>query len=392
MQKHILMVLDEEFPPDDRVYKEAKSLIGAGFSVSIACYTFTDRAEFELIDGIKVFRKRVPTFIYKSSVAALKFPVYFNWWKKYLNSLFEQHQFDAIHIHDLPLTKVGVYFKQKYNIKLVVDLHENWPAVLETAKHTNTFLGKILSSNKQWRKYEKNILQKADLIVALVEEMRDRLIDLSLNPDKITILHNAIDIQRFKNFGESVDNQFFTLFYAGDITHFRGLHTMIEDLIIAKTKIKNLRVWIVGKGNFLSELQSLVEKHHLNDIFVFWNWQPLEKVMSLMEQVDVGLMPHLRWEQTDCSSPNKLFQYMLKGKPYLANYSVSINRIVNETKSGLVYDANLKNDFLEKLMLLYNSPEKRTEMGKSGTKAVLEKYNWDSMVNNLIDEYRQLLS
>jgi glycogen synthase len=84
-----------------------------GFDVSIACYTFTDKPLREEFKGIHIYRRRINRFIYKSSVAALKFPIYFNWWKRYLNEVAKEQSFDIIHIHDLPLAQVGVYFKKK---------------------------------------------------------------------------------------------------------------------------------------------------------------------------------------------------------------------------------------------------------------------------------------
>ena len=141
----ILMVLDREFPPDERVEKEIRSLTKAGHKIHIACYTKENRIRIEEQENLTIHRKQISSFIYKSSVACLKFPFYFNFWRKYLTGLFTEYSFDAIHIHDLPLAQVGVEFKKKYNIPLIMDLHENWPAMLKMAVHTNTFFGKIFS-------------------------------------------------------------------------------------------------------------------------------------------------------------------------------------------------------------------------------------------------------
>ena len=54
---NILMVLDNEFPPDDRVEKEAISLIKAGFEVFIICLNYCKRDNFEVYKNIKVIRK-----------------------------------------------------------------------------------------------------------------------------------------------------------------------------------------------------------------------------------------------------------------------------------------------------------------------------------------------
>ena len=55
----ILMLLEVDFPPDNRVEKEALSLIDAGHEVDIACYTFSDRPGEENFKGIRLYRKHL---------------------------------------------------------------------------------------------------------------------------------------------------------------------------------------------------------------------------------------------------------------------------------------------------------------------------------------------
>lgn len=391
MRKHVLMVLDEEFPPDDRVYKEAQSLIKEGFSVAIACYTFSARPNFEEIDGIRIFRKKISKFIYKSSVAALTFPVYFNWWKRYLQEIFQTNAFDIIHIHDLPLTKVGVHFKQQYNIKLVVDLHENWPSLLEKAIHANTFFGKILSPISLWRKYEKNSLKKADLIVAVVDEMKERVKALGI-PNDIVVLENTIDLKRFGSISakKCSKKECFDLIFAGGLNVERGLQYVIKGIKIAKQNIPNLKLNIIGEGSYKGVLENLVKEHQVENEVDFLGWQPLEKVLKLTSQADVALIPHLKWEQSDCSSPNKIFQCMLVGVPLLVSNCNSLVRLVKTTKSGLFYPFDDYEKFAALLLYLYEHPEDRKQMGKNGTKAILTKYNWDNTVKDFLDSYKQL--
>ena len=47
------MILDQDFPPDDRPEKEALSLINAGYEVHLLCYTATQKALKENYKGIQ---------------------------------------------------------------------------------------------------------------------------------------------------------------------------------------------------------------------------------------------------------------------------------------------------------------------------------------------------
>lgn len=389
MQQKVLMVLEGDFPPDDRVYKEARSLIAQGHSVTIACYTFTRKPRHEVFQQIIIIRKRIPKLIYKLSVAALKLPFYFLWWQKYLESIIKSTSYDVIHIHDLPLAKVGVYFKKKYGLKLVVDLHENWPAHLSKAKHTNTLLGKILSDNKKWRRYEAEILQAPDLIICVVEEMKERIVNLGISDEKIIVLPNTIAPDEFSLQTKKKSPDEFVLFFAGGINIERGLQFVIPALAKLPDTIPTIKLKIVGAGSYLNHLKILVKKYNLKQHVEFLGWKPLKEVMQMTSEADVALIPHLKWEQTDCSSPNKLFQCMYAEVPLLVSNCNSVERIVLETHSGVSYVYDDINELAEKILYLYKNPDVRFSMAQNGKNAVLTKYNWDNTGKALTEAYKK---
>jgi hypothetical protein len=150
----ILMLLENDFLNDPRVEKEVETLHKANHKIIVATISVSDLPSEEIRENCLVLRKRISKFIKKSSVGSLKFPFYFNFWRNYVKQIIRDHRIDAIHVHDLPLTHVGNEFKKKYKIKLIIDLHENWPALLNVSSHTNTITGKLLSSERQWRLYK----------------------------------------------------------------------------------------------------------------------------------------------------------------------------------------------------------------------------------------------
>ena len=111
-----------------------------------------------------------------------------------MDELFATEKFDTLHVHDLPLAKVGYEAKCTYGVRFVLDLHENWPVLLQLSKHTNTFLGKLLSSNAQWVRYEKEMCGLADKIIVVVDEAKGRVSGLGINPEKIEVVSNTLDI------------------------------------------------------------------------------------------------------------------------------------------------------------------------------------------------------
>lgn len=383
------MLLENEFLRDSRVEKEVQTLFKAGHEIIVAALTSSGLPYEERRENCIVLRKSISTFINKTSVGALKVPIYFNFWRKYLKDIFEIHKIDAIHIHDLPLCRIGIEVKNKYKIKLVIDFHENWPALLSISSHTNTIPGRILSSEKQWRSYEKECAMAADGIITVVAEMKERISSLGISDKKIIVLENTPESQSVTELNYERDKRFFTIVYIGGITFHRGLQYAISGLSLLVAELP-VRLWIAGDGKYCSVLRDQVRSLNLQNNVEFFGMVAKGKTDDLMKKADVGLIPHIRSEQSDNSSPNKLFDYMFAGLPVLASNCTSVKRVIDETKTGMTYDFDSPSDFAGVLKRLYNDLEKRAIFATNGKKAVAEKYNWDYSSASLVNLYSRL--
>lgn len=371
------MVLDHEFPPDIRVENEIESLISAGHDVHVACFTFKNLPEKDQYLGASIHRKAISRLIHKTSVGALKFPFYFNFWRSFLNGLFEDIHFDAIHIHDLPLAKVGYEFAKKNEIKLTIDLHENWPAMLRIATHTNTFIGRLLSDNSQWVRYEKKYCELANNIIVVVEEAKDRLISLGISEEKIKVVSNTLNTNHFDLTDEQPDPKYFTLLYAGGINIHRGLQYVIRGLKFLKDVKPLVRLQILGSGSYSEELKMLTNKEEVSDMVEFTGWMKYKDMVKYVGRSDVCLIPHVKNDHTDSTIPHKIFQYMYAGKPIIASNCSPIERIINATKSGLVYEFDDSKAFSDCVRKLVDDTGLCQTLVSSGKKNVLNDYIWD---------------
>ncbi|MBA7518213.1 D-inositol-3-phosphate glycosyltransferase [subsurface metagenome] len=384
----ILMILDREFPPDLRVENEIETLQQKGHEIHLACFTRKDRLSVEKTGDLTIHRVPISDFIYKSSVGALTFPFYFNFWRKFLYQILKREQFDAIHVHDLPLVRVGVELKNKYNVPLVADLHENWPAYLRISKHTKSIMGRILSPNRKWIHYEREILQYVDRIIVVVEEAKNRLARLNLNEENIHVVSNTLNIKHFNIDIPKTHPGEIVLFYAGGITYHRGLQTVIKALSLARKSVSDICFRILGEGRYQAELMKLIKQLDLGEYVVFHGWQPYEKMIGLLTEADFAVIPHLKSEHTDTTIPHKLFQYMYAEKPVIASNCEPVERIIRETNSGYIYTAGKYVELANILEGLAKNNDK--ELGRNGKFWVKEKYNWELDSQVLINVYEKL--
>ena len=387
--KKILMVLTSEFPPDQRVENEAEAFIKIGYEVHIACFTRKKLPETDMYNSIVVHRKRINSFYYKSLALLPVIKVVFRFWKPFLTQLIRKYAFDVIHIHDLPLAELAFELKNKFGVKYVLDLHENWAVLQQISQHNRSFPGRIFFSFSAWLKYERRAVEDADRVVTVVDEMKQRFVDMGIDESKIEVVQNTINIPQALPFNANNQDDII-VFYGGGITLHRGLQTVFQALA-GLPENSNIKFHIVGSGRYLPELKQMAKNLKIENCVVFHGYKPQHEFYAELAKSDVAIIPHTKTAHTDHTIPHKLFQYMYYEKPVIATDCLPIQRIVNETKAGIIY----KHDDPLALTKILQTIETDANAFKSqysvGKKWVLEKYNWQNDAQKLVCIYKEIL-
>lgn len=386
----ILMLLENDYEKDLRVKRAVQALYEAGFEVIVAAISLFEQFPPEKRDNCTIYKKKISSFVYKTSVGALKIPIYFNFWRKYIREILKVHKIDVIHINDLPLSRIGIEIKNKHQAKLVIDLHENWPALLKYAPHTQTIIGRLVSSNEQWTRYEKDMLHEADLIITIVEEARDRIESLGIGTEKLCIVSNTVDTETIPSYNRKRTDKNFILFYGGGINRHRGLQIVLEAIKILKDRNVKIKLQVAGSGSFKVVLEKQAVRLGIESDVRFYGFKPFNEMLELLSEADAAIIPHLRNENNDSSSPNKLYQYMYLKIPVISSDCLSLKRILSETDAGFVYRNDSPDDLASLLEKLNSNRQLLAGKGLNGRKAVFAKYNWNFDKEHLVKAYSQI--
>ena len=109
-----------------------------------------------------------------------------------------------------------------------------------------------------------------------------------------------------------------------------------------------------------------------------------------MKAADICVIPHIRSVQTDCSSPNKLFQYYIQKKPVISSNCTSIERVLNETKGGKTYTDQSPESFAGVAKEYLENRDSILLDGLNGYNSVIERYNLEVEKTEIIKAYQKL--
>jgi len=397
------MLLNASYPADIRVKKETGALLAAGFEIFLLCLRKKDEAYTQEFEGISVFRidagKNNYQLAFWDVVMSINFvhPKF----KVHARKLIKKEGIKLVHVHDLPLAGTALSLRKELNIKVVLDMHENYPEALKTwfkwKKNPVVMLKNFLFLNPaRWNRFEKMACQQADHIIAVVDEMKKRVMhDHSIASEKIIVVTNTED-KSFIN--QSIDYSVyenlkgkFIITYSGGIGPHRGVDVAIKGMKWLQANPK-IQLAIVGTGSIsvMKSLNDLVKSLQLSNVH-FFGYQPFSKFYSYMNLADVNVIPHQSNGHTDNTVPHKLFQGMMAGKPLLVSSSAPLKRLVEKYQSGLVFEAGNDRDFANKAEELFNNQNQSLVLGQNGRKATIDgKLNWDEDQINLVNLYNNL--
>lgn len=392
------MILDGEFPPDERVEKEAVSLIKDGNQVSILCLNYGTRNDQEEHNGISVYRLKINKTLRNKLLATyLIFPFYRLFWSRAIRKFIRKFPVDVIHIHDLPLSDIGISLKKSHNIKIVCDQHEFYSKWIVNTAHYNTPVGKIVKYFSNWDQYEKKFLPEADLIITVEEPLKSLYIcELKLKVDKIVILPNTPSISLFNHTktDQNIIDRFkenFVIFYAGSIDVLRGINTIIEALPFLRNSIPNLKFVFAGRFNkkYYDPLK-YIEKLGVSDLTEFLGWVPLSMLPSYIAASDICIhVPPAISLEVNNSIATKIYQYVLMNKPVIVGQARMMQKFVQENNIGLSIKESDPHDLAEKIHLLYSSPSLITEYANN-TRRIASRYSWEETSKPLTEFYKNL--
>lgn len=397
---NILMILDGEFPPDDRVEKEAILLIREGNKVSLLCLNYGSFKETEDYKGISISRLKINrTFRNKIMASYLVLPFYRMFWEKNIRRYTRENPTDIIHIHDLPLTDIAVRMREAGNVKVVCDQHEYYSNWIVNTAHYNTFGGRIVRFLSNWASYERKNLTKADLVITVEEPLREIYISrVGLDPNRVVALPNTPVAEIFNP--EKTDSKInqkysdkFVVFYAGSVDILRGINTIIESLQYLRDSIPNLM--FVCAGRFRGKYYNPVgysEKLGVADMTDFPGWIPHSTLPYYISASNVCLhVPPSISLEVNNSIATKIYQYVLMNKPLIVGQARMMKDFVEVNRIGLSIRESDPRDLAEKIKLMYSSPALVSEF-VTNTKKIAPRYSWEETSKQFLEQYKKLIS
>lgn len=388
---HTGLILYNDISLDTRVLNEI-NILKDHYEISLLCAGEGPQKP-EVINNLDVEYFSVKSikakFEFISSTTIRRFH---STWSKKIKEFSARKNLDVIHAHDLYMLPASLSAGKELNIPVIADLHENYKSAFRTYSWTKRFPHRLFVNYDYWDRIERKLLPQADGIIVLSETFRDKLIHEipDLEKGKFAIYPNVPDIAFYEGqkMDKSVNDEVFRLFYLGVIGYSRGLHVASEGIKLLIERGYKVELHIAGKIH--KNDQNYFENEVRGEHIVHIPWIDLEELGDYLSNMDLGISPIFKNPQHDSGVANKVFQYMLFGKPVLVSNSAAQKDLVESEKCGLVHQDKSAKDFADKVEWFINHGDESREMGLRGRKSIIDKYNIKVMGKGLLALYNSM--
>lgn len=257
-------------------------------------------------------------------------------------------------------------------IPFVFELRDIWPESIRAVGAMKN------SAVLDWlEKLELFLYRKAALVVSVTHSFRDDLARRDIDPTKIRVVTNGIDIDRFqpRPRDEALAERLglggkFVAGYVGTHGMAHRLETILEAASILKEKPDGdrFRFLLLGDGASKAALVAAANARGLDNV-VFVDTVPKEEVASYWALLDASIIHLKRSALFRSVIPSKLFECMGMGIPVLHGVEGESAAIVELEGVGLLFQPENAEDLCRRLRELADDPQLGKRLGDNGIEA-----------------------
>mgnify|MGYP000656046149 CR=1 FL=1 len=274
-----------------------------------------------------------------------------------------------------------------------------WPGVVHGCWRGSGAQTAVVSSMLTFHRLLKTWQEKVDLYIALTEFARKKFIQGGLPGEKIVVKPNFIasdelgvmsdelrvmsDEVKLITYHPSLITQQSYVLFVGRLSPEKGIQTLLR----AWKGLKRVPLKVLGDGPLWKEVEDFIEKEGLSYVEILGH-RPRDEVFRLMKEAGVLVFPSECYE----NFPMAIAEAFACGLPVLASRLGAMEEIVEDGRTGLLFEPGNAEDLAEKVAWAWEHPKELEEMGREARREYEAKYTAERNYEMLMEIYGKVVN
>jgi PEP-CTERM/exosortase A-associated glycosyltransferase len=303
---------------------------------------------------------------------------------------------DVLHAHSPVLTALpALWVGRRLGIPVVYEVRAFW----EDAATDHGTAREGGNRYRLTRAIETFALRRAQAVTTICEGLRSDIVARGIPREKVTVIPNAVDIEKF-TFGAEADDGLkqqlglagsVVLGFIGSFYAYEGLALLLEALPQILAANPRVRVLLVGGGPQEARLRQLCATLGLEQSVVFAGRVPHGEVQRYYDLVDVLVYPRLSMRLTELVTPLKPLEAMAQGRMLVASDVGGHRELIRDGETGMLFKAGDAHALTAIVLALLADQQHWERMRVAARSFVESERNWAGSVSRYRGVYHQIL-
>jgi PEP-CTERM/exosortase A-associated glycosyltransferase len=401
MMPRILHVLDHSIPLHSGYTFRTRSILQQQRALGWQTEHLTSpkhegaQLEVEEVDGLRFHRTIVPTNLMR------RLPVIGQWMvvrdtQKRLEQLIPELKPDLLHAHSPSLNGIAALrAARRFNIPVVYEIRAFWEDA--AVDHGTTNEGSIRYRLSQ--KVEQWLLKRVHAITVICQGLYDDLIARGVAEKKITVIPNAVDVERFPVI-VSADaplkarlglQDAVVLGFIGSFYGYEGLDTLIDALPDMLRVEPRTHLLLVGGGFEEARLREQAIRLGVQGHVLFTGRVPNTEVSKYYSVIDLLVYPRKSMRLTNTVTPLKPLEAMAQGKLVAASNVGGHRELINDGITGFLFQPDNARELAACVIKIFQHTDRWAGVRAAGRTFVETERTWARSVARYRSVYSAVL-
>lgn len=284
----------------------------------------------------------------------------------------KNEHFDVIHAHDWMTFQAGIAAKKASGKPLVLHVHAT--EFDRSGDNPNPYVYHV----------ERKGMHAADAIIAVSEYTKRKIIEhYGISPDKITVVHNAVEQRIPSNFNSKLNQHDKIVLFLGRMTLQKGPDYFVYAANMVAQRIPNVKFILAGTGDMEPFIIEKAVELGLADKVLFTGFLTGPDIDRAYKMADLYVMPSV-------SEPFGIaaLEAMTNGTPVLISKQSGVSEVIRHCLKADFWDVR---DIAQKMMSVLEHPELRETMQEEGNKEV-RKFSWNDSSKKCQEVYLKVIT
>ena len=236
----------------------------------------------------------------------------------------------------------------------------------------------------------------AHQVIANSQSVRETLLAEGVKPEKVSVIHNGLNLERMSSSSGSTPEQTlqlkvsvvpenFVTIVANMRHDVKDYPTFLRAAQLVNRALPNTGFLLAGEGELRESIQQLAGELGIGDRTIF-----LGRCENIGQLLNLSHVCVLSSKAEGFS--NSILEYMAAGRPVVATDVGGAREAIVENETGHLVCAGDSQAMAERIISLLRDPVKAQRMGERGRQIVAEKFSLRALLKNTEALYERLLS